>query len=566
MFNDTIRGFAILFVLLSLMSITAYASSPFEVVSNSSHIEVMSGETFHASVVVHVPRNNHLYADSFNLDFIALDGIRVKDITYPNPVQYDDPVIGRSISVYDGDVDVDITMYVPKSLDIGRHDMLAKLSFKGCSPKMCYRPEHREVPFAVIVIPASSNTVMPTNRAKGMVKEGGNSFFKSLKNIVGGMNFVNAMRRQIPLALLVAFIAGLLTSLTPCVWPLIPAMLLFIGVHPERSVKRNVCLTASLIMGLVFAYSILGILAVALGRNVGFLFQYRWFIVLVVLFFIAMSLSMFGLFDLYAPRRWQAFMHKFGGDGPLGAFFSGMGLGLVASPCVGPVLASILGYVAAQRNYAYGFLFIFVYATGFGLLFVVLAAFYEKLVGRLKSGYWMTWIRRALGVMLLIPAVFYGATLFHSYGEYSRSEGPSVVWITSKHDAFNFAKRENRAMMLDFSASWCTSCLRLQRKFFSRSDIARLSYRLIPLEIDATVEKDDVRHMMNKYGITGLPAVVFLSPDGSFYRDLTVMSYDPARIKANMIEAIKRAARHKKSATENKARGIKFKPRKVKDN
>jgi len=521
-------------------------SGPFQVAWNEGPVSLRQGGSFNFSITIRVPEGYYLYADDTDVDFVALEGLIISNIVYPEPVSHEDPYIGKMVDIYKGDVVIRILGMVPETLDIGEHELVAELHFKGCSPTICFRPEQRTISFLIDVKSAVAQEENTSgDRGAGNVEaaqRSGKEDAVGFKDLLKITDFGLLLEKGIALTILIVFLAGVLTSLTPCVWPVIPAVLLFVGVHPHKKFWENVMLSAALVAGLSLVYSVLGIAAAALGKNFGFLFQQKWFLVVVVLFFVAMSLSMFGVFDLRLPMRWQRRMHELGGEGYRGSFLAGLGLGLVASPCAGPVLAALLGYVALQRSYAFGFLLLVVFSMGMGMLFIVLGACYSELAVKLRGGPWLVWIKRALGVALLFPAAFYMGSLFHWSGEPPRDE-VGVAWIESQRDAFIFAKKTNRPIMMEFTADWCPPCHTLNDKFFKREEIVRLSYRLVPLKIDATVETNVVRRLIGKYKVMGWPSVIFLDPSGKELKDLRVNSYDPGAVEDSMREAVKRASK-----------------------
>ena len=476
------------------------------------------------------------------MDFVSLEGLLIREVRFPRPTIHSDPFLGRPVEVYRGEVMVTIEGDVPEGLDKGEHDLVARVTIKGCSPKLCLRPEVREVPFRIEVTEHPATEALPLQYQKadkGAVSQPRPDLGRLLKS----QDFSLILDRGVILTVLVVFIAGLLTSLTPCIWPVIPVVLIFVGIHPHKRFRENLLLAALLTSGMILVYAVLGVGAVAVGKNLGFLFQRRWFIALVVLFFLAMSLAMFGVFDLRLPRRWHRRLHQLGGEGYRGAFLAGLGTGLVASPCSGPVIAALLGYVALQRSYIAGFGLLIVYGLGMGLLIMLVGAAYGQLAERLKGGPWILWVKRALGVMLLFPAAFYMGSLFgwpppssvHPGGE------PRIEWLHSERDALRFAARESRPVMIEFTARWCPPCRALDRRFFSREDVAQLSFRLVPLRVDATVETGEVTRLIDRYRVAGWPTIVFLDPQGRAYKDLRVSDYDPQAIKRSMREAIRRA-------------------------
>ncbi|MFH0799700.1 MAG: cytochrome c biogenesis protein CcdA [Pseudomonadota bacterium] len=529
----------------------AYASlspdSPFGLSWDNKIVEVAPGNTFELKLTIRAPEGYYIYADETDVDFESLESLIVTAVSYPQPVSYTDPYLNKKVNVYRGDVNIVISGHVPEGLKAGERDLVARVSFRGCSPTLCYRAEERELSFHVEVLPAPGDAPSPAiepmrgeeHSAGAQAQKSGGLSFKSLLKV---QDFSLLMQRGIGWTTLIVFLAGILTSLTPCVWPIIPVVLAYIGVHPHKRFWENLLLSSTLISGLILVYAILGVIAVAAGKNLGFLFQHRLFLAIVVLFFLAMSFSMFGVFDVRMPRRWQHRLHSLGGQGYRGAFLAGMGTGLVASPCAGPVLAGLLGYVALQRNYAEGFALLVIYAMGMGLLIVLLGACYGELAGKLRGGPWMLWARRVLGLLLLFPAVFYMGSLFHwspdRIGIFFA--GPGIEWISSEADALRIASKTKKPVMIEFGAEWCPPCRELEAGFLRQSDIVGISRGLVALHVDATVETGEVRRLISKYHVSGWPTVLFLDSEGRPYKDLKTSDYDPGAIERGMKEAIKR--------------------------
>lgn len=525
------------------------SKSPFELMWDDSTQKILAGENFSLSLTIRAPEKHYLYAEETDVDFVSLDGIIITDIKFPKPSFHDDPYLKKRVKVFEGDIKIGFEGRVPKSLSAGVHDLVARVTFRGCSDELCFRPEERDAVFSIDVVAASAGGGAGDGRGVPEVRaseaKGAEVAGLGLKNLLDIQDFSILMERGLVLTLMIVFFAGVLTSLTPCVWPVIPIVLLYIGVHPHKRFMENITLALTFVFGLVIVYSALGILAVALGKNLGFLFQSRAFLAIVVVFFLTMSLSMFGVFHLRLPQKLHHKLHKLGGKGYRGAFLAGMGTGLVASPCSGPMVAALLGYVALQRDYLYGFLLLIVYGAGMGLLIMILGACYGEFAGKFRSGVWMVWIKRLLGVVLLFPAVFYMGSLFNwSRAGFAPShEGPRIEWATSESGALKIAAITNRPVMVEFGASWCPPCIALENNFFSRPEIVELSHRLVPLRIDATVETKEVKELAEKYDLSSLPTVLFLSPKGEPYVDLGVRGPDKYdEIEKAMKEAIRRSS------------------------
>jgi thiol:disulfide interchange protein DsbD len=543
----------ILFVLMTIMCLIAASharaalnpQSPFQVIWDNEPIKIQAGRHFKATITIRIPADHFIYADKTDVDFASLEGIRIDEIKFPKPETRQDPYLGKTVEVYSGDLTITISGHIPETLPGGERDLIAVLNFQGCSPKLCLRPEEQEIAFRVDVSPSKAGEVV--SKPQEVIKEGSpviRADQGGIRALLKSQDFDAIISRGVIFSILIVFLGGVLVSLTPCVWPIIPIILLIIGVEAQKKWWKNIWLAASFVLGLVAINTSLGISAVAFGRSVGFLFQNRVFLFIVVVFFVAMSLSMFGLFEFHPLRAFHDRLHRLGGKGFRGALLMGMATGLIASPCASPVLVALLGYVSLKQSYALGFWLLVVFGLGMGFLFVIIGSAYGMLAGQLKGGRWTIWVKRALGFVLLIPAGFYLRSLvrwdgvFHPGMDTGR---PRIEWVSSREDGVAFAHQENRPIMIEFYADWCPPCRSLETTFFRREEIIKLSYQLVPIRIDATVATTEVKKAIADYHVVGWPAFYFLSPEGKPYKDLTVISYDPKKIETSMREAITRA-------------------------
>src|SRR4051812_31224353 len=203
---------------------------------------------------------------------------------------------------------------------------------------------------------------------------------------------------------LFALTAGLLTALTPCVYPMIPITISIFGAKTGVSRGRALGLATAYVAGIAFMFGVLGTVFALLGKAFGTFLANPWVIVPLAAFFVAMGVSMFGAFELALPVGIQSRLSRVGGHGFVGAFLMGVVGGIIAAPCTGPPLAAILAYVATTRDAAYGFVLLASYAVGIGLPFWFLAGFSMSLP---RSGGWMDWVKSVFGVALFVAALYY---------------------------------------------------------------------------------------------------------------------------------------------------------------
>lgn len=213
---------------------------------------------------------------------------------------------------------------------------------------------------------------------------------------------------------LIVFIGGLLTSLTPCVYPLIPITVSVFGARKDSGRGKSLLLTSAFIIGMGVVFSALGVAAARTGAAFGQVLGSRWVVLGLAAVLLALAASMFGAFELALPSSLNQKLSRVGGAGVVGAFLMGSVAGFLAAPCTGPVLAGLLAYVAKTQSTALGAGLLFVYALGVGVPFFLIGVFALRLP---KSGVWMEWVKSLLGLILVALAAMYVKDAFPAFGK-----------------------------------------------------------------------------------------------------------------------------------------------------
>ncbi|HEY1333422.1 MAG TPA: cytochrome c biogenesis protein CcdA, partial [Myxococcaceae bacterium] len=203
---------------------------------------------------------------------------------------------------------------------------------------------------------------------------------------------------------LLVFLGGLLTALTPCVYPLIPITVGVFGARPGVSRGKAVLLTSSYVVGMGVVFAALGVVAARTGAAFGQLLGHPAVAIGLAVFLLVLAASMFGAFEIALPQGLALRLNSVGGAGLAGAFLMGSVAGFLAAPCTGPVLTGLLTYVATSRSTVLGAGLLFVYALGIGVPFFLIGVFAVQLP---KSGAWMDWVKSALGILLVALAATY---------------------------------------------------------------------------------------------------------------------------------------------------------------
>lgn len=210
-------------------------------------------------------------------------------------------------------------------------------------------------------------------------------------------------------ALPALFGAGLVTSLTPCVYPMIPITAGLLGGTggPERSRGRTLLFSAVYALGLALVYATLGLIAGLTGSLFGAISSNPWAYFTMGNLLLVFGLAMLGVFSVGVPSRALAWAASITGRSLGGAFLMGATSGLVAAPCGAPAFAAVLTFVAATGSAVLGFAYLFVFSLGMTALLIAVGFSSGVLAALPRSGPWLLWIKRFAGVVLLGMAEYY---------------------------------------------------------------------------------------------------------------------------------------------------------------
>ena len=217
------------------------------------------------------------------------------------------------------------------------------------------------------------------------------------------------------LALPALFLGGVLTSLNPCIYPMIPITAAIvggqeIGADPTAPRKRlrPILLTLTYVLGLASLYSVLGVIAGMTGTLFGSISTNPWLYFVMANLLILSALAMLDVLPVPVPRSWVDRASRAGTAGRFsGAFIMGAVSGLVAAPCGAPIMAAVLTWVSTTQSAGLGFLYLFVFSIGMCTLLVLVGTTSGALARLPRSGAWMTWVKRGFGFLMLGVAEYY---------------------------------------------------------------------------------------------------------------------------------------------------------------
>jgi thiol:disulfide interchange protein DsbD len=216
------------------------------------------------------------------------------------------------------------------------------------------------------------------------------------------------------LAIPILFAGGVLTSLTPCIYPMIPITASLVGGQTAatagvpRPRRRTLALTLSYVLGLALVYAALGLFAGLTGTMFGTVSSNPWLYFALANLLVLAALAMLDVIPVRLPQRLTQRAATAGTGGRMaGTFVMGAASGLVAAPCSAPVMVGVLTWVSTTHSAVLGFVYLFVFSIGMTALLVVVGLFAGTLSALPRAGTWMLWVKRAFAVIMLGVAEYY---------------------------------------------------------------------------------------------------------------------------------------------------------------
>jgi len=522
--------------------------------------DLPAGGQAQLGILYHVPDGTHMTTTFRALEFGGMPTAVFGQAVFPPPVK-------AEIPYYRGDVMAVVPATLPA--DPGTYTVDVEAEYQLCKEgdaALCFPPAKATASLALVVVAADP----PADAAAvdDAATDGG-----SLQD-----RLERALASGSWLAFLMVFLGGVLASLTPCVFPMIPITISFIGMNAQGNPVKGFVMSLWYVLGIALVYSTLGLMAAAGGAAFGQATQTPVFMGAVAAVIFAMALSMAGLYDIQLP---SGLTSRIGGGrtGFLGPLLMGMAMGLIAAPCVGPVIVVLLSWVATTGSLFLGFWLLFTFAMGMGMLFIVLGTF----GGMLPPGGWMVTVKHVFAIVLYalslwflrtwlpawVPPLVFGLALMLSvsaWGAFNplpadagaraglnkgimrflwiagmalaligglRGFAPGLLptgdaaptseetalhepdWLWDETAGFEEAAASGKPLMMDFWAEWCAACIELDHKSYNQDEILRLAQSFVAVKMDMTKRSSENDATRERHRVVGMPTVIFFDSQGN---------------------------------------------------
>jgi thioredoxin:protein disulfide reductase len=527
----------------------------------------------------HINSNHPTSADFIRTTLSVTPPAAVKAgaVTYP-PAEEIAPAFsgGEKLSVFSGTMK--FTARLSASTDFkpdSNAEVAVTLEYQPCNDTICMPPAKvsASAPLGSIQPAAAAATPHAAIQRAGLMTvafgdSGGDSSGDShgASSNDGGSEAPGAELANIFLAhgmligLLAVLLGGLALNLTPCVYPLIGVTIAYFG-NQGGGPRKIAVLACIYVLGIALMFSLAGVAVALSGGLFGAALQNPLVLIAIAAMLLVLAASSFGLFSLKPP---QWLMKRAGAARPgyLGSLVMGLGMGVVAAPCIGPIVLGLLLMVERSASPLFGFALFFTLAIGLGLPYIALALAAGHIRSLPRSGEWLAWVEQFFGFVLVGLALYfldpvllgwpmrlmpyYAAAagiylgfvtpagrqwqpflLFRSVlGTFSAG---ALIWMLAMspvkpaaqlafdpYDAavLQQALAARKPVVIDFSADWCMPCREMVRTTFRDPEVIKAASHFVRLQADITDSNNRNTKLALQYAIKGVPTTVFIDKHG----------------------------------------------------
>ncbi|KDB45173.1 protein-disulfide reductase DsbD [Glaesserella parasuis] len=482
---------------------------------------------------------------------ISSNNAKLGEPQFPTAERYQDEFFGE-VEIYRNQLTIHVALEANATGQV-------VVRYQGCTKGFCYPPE--EVTLDLQAATSADNVAKNTADITAI----------SVAQPKAEQNQLAETLAENRLAIFWFFVLGLGLAFTPCVLPMLPLLsAIVIGSKQRPNSLRAFLLSVSYVQGMAVTYTLLGLLVAAIGLPFQVALQSPPVLIGLSLLFILLAMSMFGLFTLQLPHRWQQKLNQLSQQQQGGSFFSvfvmGMIAGLVASPCTSAPLSGALLYVAQSGDLLTGGLALYLLALGMGIPLMLVTLFGNRILP--KSGDWLLKVKTLFGFVMLALPVFLLSRVLPTFIEpllWSALAIAFLLWLNEQCNGLqgwkkvfrllvlatlvvaskpwldlawqpmpanqtqsNHFKRihslaeleqqltanKGKKVMLDLYADWCVACKEFEKYTFVDPKVQAKLAEMAVLQIDMTKNSGENDELMKHFQVLGLPTILFFDEQG----------------------------------------------------
>lgn len=537
-----------------------------------------AGDGTSLELKLQIPKGHYAYVDKFKFKWLSPSGLTFTNYEFTPITEFDDPFSASKRKVLKDHAKVTGFVEFPSTINLGEYKGKLEITYQICSKKYCFFPSKRNIDI--------SFSITSTAHKIG-----------TIDNTKTQLNIEEKLSSSIFLTFVFVFFMGILASFTPCIFPMIPITLTILGSSGKnKNTKQRFLNSLIYVFGISLTYAVLGVTAAITGGLFGSTLSSPYVIASISAIYLLMALSMFGLFEIQAP----SFIRNLLGTKSTkttytGALISGLIAGIIASPCVGPVIVSILAYIVKSQNIYLGFFLMMTFAFGLGSIFILLGLFTNLQEKLPKAGHWMDTIKILFGMVMLFFAIYFLVPILHIriihaitaissllvgikflrlknnsalsgkilnlnmialtlmgilfgiqsilgpnkfiYPQYRKAMNTGVYWENWKPGII--AASKGQKLVFYFTADWCAACHELKLKTFNDSKIIAEQVNFKFIIYDATISSQQLDELIEKYKIPGLPTVLFFNEKGEWLNSITLNGFENPDLFLQRLNQIK---------------------------
>lgn len=586
MFMRTILSiFCLLFAVLttSTSALAFKTATPVQFKSNTpSFVPVDQAFPFHAEqdgatlyLDWQIASGYYLYQDRLTING---EHVTLGSIEMPTGQPHEDEFFGK-VTIYPDPIMLAIPLSQPQQ------GASVTVQYQGCAQAgFCYPPETRHIELTPLLDPASGSHNLSNHTANRPTSTNTATLSAPLSQ---ERNFASQLAdsRWTPLLFL---LFGIGLAFTPCVLPMYPILTSLVLGSGKLTTRRALGLAFAYVQGMALTYTLLGLVVASAGVQFQAAMQHPSVLIALSVLFVALSLSMFGLYTLQLPSSVQTWLNGLsnrqqGGSG-IGVFVMGAISGLVCSPCTTAPLSGALLYVAQSGDQLTGAIALYALACGMGIPLIVVAVFGNQILP--KAGAWMDRVKILFGFILLAAPIFLLERLLSAEWTQALWTGLGIatsVWLFSLHkpmpsglgktiltlllplgllavvlSPFYFswngtpqsaspsiqfkrivtvedlqrelaeAKAAGKPVMFDLYADWCVACKEFEKYTFHEPSVEAKLSEFVLLQADVTRSMPDDMALMKKLDVMGLPTIEFWNAQGEREINARLTGFVPA--------------------------------------